>query len=85
MARLDFSSSDHVDAARFNRLLWDGLKGEDTPYPTTRSGRDLRKNRRRLLSEAIREEAKKKQQTARDSEASGTENPAERSGSSSSK
>lgn len=64
LAGMDFTSSDHVDAARFNRLLWAGLKGEDTPYPTTRSGRDLRKNRRHLLSEAIREQAKKQADSA---------------------
>lgn len=74
LAGMDFTSSDHVDAARFNRLLWAGLKGEDTPYPTTRSGRDLRKNRRHLLSEAIREQAKNKQ-TAQNSEVSTSENP----------
>jgi hypothetical protein len=60
---LDFTSSDHVDAARFNRILWAGLKGEDVPYPTVRSGLDLRKNRRRLLAKAAAEQAKRKQGT----------------------
>jgi DNA-binding beta-propeller fold protein YncE len=50
LAGMDFTKSDHLNAARFNRILWAGLKGEDTPYPTTRSGRDLRNNRAPLLT-----------------------------------
>jgi hypothetical protein len=61
MQGLDFTSSDHVDAARFNRILWAGLKGEDVPYPTVRSGLDLRKNRARLLAKVAKEQAKQKQ------------------------
>lgn len=37
----DFSAEDHLDTARFNRVLWQGLKG-DAPYPALRSGKDLR-------------------------------------------
>ena len=40
---LDFSREDLNDPATFNRILWEGLMG-DKPYPTTRSGADLRKN-----------------------------------------
>jgi DNA-binding beta-propeller fold protein YncE len=47
---LDFSTEDHLDAARFNRVLWQGLKGDAVPYPS-RSGADLRQNRRGLLEE----------------------------------
>jgi DNA-binding beta-propeller fold protein YncE len=47
---LDFTRSDHVDTSRFNRVLWAGLKGEDVPYPSARSGRNLRGNRHKLLS-----------------------------------
>lgn len=70
MQGLDFTSSDHVDAARFNRILWAGLKGEDVPYPAVRSGVDLRKNRGRLLAKAAKEQAKQKhrEQAARWSE-----------------
>ena len=64
MAGLDFSRSDHLDSARFNRLLWAGLKGEDTPYPTTRSGSDLRRNRQRLLAETIREQERRKAESS---------------------
>lgn len=39
---LDFSREDLNDPATFNRILWEGLMG-DKPYPTTRSGADLRK------------------------------------------
>ena len=38
---MDFSQEDRVDPKRFNRVLWEGLMG-DKPYPTTRSGSDLR-------------------------------------------
>ncbi len=33
---LDFSGEDRVDADKFNRILWRGMKG--TPYPTERTG-----------------------------------------------
>lgn len=50
-AGFDFSSEDKLDSARFNLVLWKGMKGEDQPYPTERNGRDLRKNRQKLLKE----------------------------------
>ena len=49
---LDFSRSDHANTGRFNRVLWAGLLGDDTPYPVTRSGRDLRNRRREVLAAA---------------------------------
>jgi DNA-binding beta-propeller fold protein YncE len=64
MQGLDFTRSDQADTARFNHILWIGLKGEDVPYPTTRSGLDLRKNRQRLLAAAIEDQMRKKQQAA---------------------
>ena len=48
---MDFSVEDHVDPAKFNRIVWYGLVGENVPYPTTRDGRDLRDNRKELLKE----------------------------------
>jgi hypothetical protein len=45
----DFKHPDHLDPS-FNRTLWSGMKGEDVPYPTKRSGRNLRKNRESLLA-----------------------------------
>jgi DNA-binding beta-propeller fold protein YncE len=48
----DFSAEDKLDSAQFNLVLWNGLKGEDQPYPTERDGRDLSKNRKRLLRES---------------------------------
>ena len=39
---LDFSAEDRVDSARFNLVLWQGMIGEDQPYPYERSGRNLR-------------------------------------------
>jgi DNA-binding beta-propeller fold protein YncE len=44
----DFHDADRIDAEAFNRVLWEGTMG-DLPYPTTRSGLDLRKNRAQLL------------------------------------
>jgi hypothetical protein len=48
---MDFSKADHVDPVAFNRVVWKGLKG-DQPYPTIRSGADLRQNRTELLRTA---------------------------------
>jgi DNA-binding beta-propeller fold protein YncE len=45
----DFSAEDKLDSDRFNLVLWNGLKGDDQPYPSDRSGRDLRKHRAALL------------------------------------
>jgi Phosphoesterase family len=38
---MDFSQEDRVDTQKFNRIIWEGLMG-DRPYPTRRSGVDLR-------------------------------------------
>jgi YVTN family beta-propeller protein len=51
MKGFDFSVEDHLDSARYNRILWKGLMG-DRPYPTVRDGRDLRLNRDVLLRQA---------------------------------
>lgn len=45
---MDFSVEDHLDAAKYNRILWAGTMG-DKPYPAMRSGQDLRANRTQLL------------------------------------
>ena len=45
----DFSREDRVDAAKYNLVQWQGLVGENVPYPSVRDGRDLRKNRAALL------------------------------------
>jgi YVTN family beta-propeller protein len=47
----DFSAEDKLDSQSFNMILWNGLKGESTPYPSERDGRDLRKHRSELLRE----------------------------------
>jgi hypothetical protein len=44
----DFSREDRIDSGKFNRVIWQGLMG-DKPYPTERSGADLRQNRQQLL------------------------------------
>ena len=43
----DFSSEDRLDTARFNSALWQGLGSG--PEPTTRDGRNLRKDRQDLI------------------------------------
>jgi len=55
MGGLDFTIEDNLDEPRFNRALWAGLRGEIVPYPTSRSGLDLRENRQRLLDEHRRQ------------------------------
>jgi DNA-binding beta-propeller fold protein YncE len=49
MSSFDFKHSDHLNSAAFNRALWQGLRGDTVPYPTVRTGRNLRKNRKALL------------------------------------
>src|SRR5262249_5774218 len=44
----DVHDADQIDAEAFNRVLWEGTMG-DIPYPTTRSGKDLRGDRAQLL------------------------------------
>jgi DNA-binding beta-propeller fold protein YncE len=48
---LDFTHEDNVNPDKFNRIVWEGLHG-DKPYPTVRSGLDLRRNRSLLLKKA---------------------------------
>ncbi|HVH85891.1 MAG TPA: alkaline phosphatase family protein [Terriglobales bacterium] len=54
----DFHDADRIDAEAFNRVLWKGIMG-NMPYPTVRSGLDLRNHRTELLKQW--EAAKKKQ------------------------
>lgn len=49
MKGLDFSVEDRLDTNRFNRALWEGLKGKSIPYPERRDGRNLRHHRQKLL------------------------------------
>jgi YVTN family beta-propeller protein len=46
---MNFTFEDKVDSSSFNRILWAGTMG-DRPYPSTRSGADLSKNRPTLLA-----------------------------------
>ncbi|MCM0081826.1 beta-propeller fold lactonase family protein [Geomonas sp. Red32] len=46
---MDFSSEDKFNFARYNRILWKGLMA-GKPYPAGPTGKDLRKNRKELLS-----------------------------------
>jgi DNA-binding beta-propeller fold protein YncE len=40
------------DVNKFNRIIWEGLHGSKVPYPTVRSGADLRQNRALILKKA---------------------------------
>ena len=48
---MDFRVEDHLDTPKFNRVLWQGTMG-NKPYPSYRSGADLRANRQQLLHPA---------------------------------
>jgi DNA-binding beta-propeller fold protein YncE len=56
-------ADDLKDPAQFNRIIWTGLKG-DEPYPTVRSGLDLRNNRAALLKKAGIEQSAAKPHSA---------------------
>jgi DNA-binding beta-propeller fold protein YncE len=47
---MDFSVEDHLDSAKFNRVVWQGVMGANKPYPYFRTGEDLSKNRTELLA-----------------------------------
>ena len=47
----NFDRADQVDAAKYNLIQWQGLVGEDVPYPAVRDGRDLSKHRKALLKQ----------------------------------
>jgi len=47
-AGMDFSAEDRIDFDRYNHILWEGLMGSK-PYPSFRSGLDLRSNRQERL------------------------------------
>jgi hypothetical protein len=51
MAGQNFAEEDHLDTAAFNLALWRGMKGE-APYPTSRDGVDLSRNRPERLAAA---------------------------------
>jgi DNA-binding beta-propeller fold protein YncE len=48
LKNFNFHDADRLDTVEFNRILWQGIMG-NVPYPTVRSGLDLRKNRAQLL------------------------------------
>jgi hypothetical protein len=48
-AGFNFSRADQLDAPRYNLIQWQGLMGEQIPYPSEREARDLSKNRKALL------------------------------------
>ncbi len=55
---LDFNVEDRVDSAKFNLILWNGLKDGGEPYPEERNGRDLRKNRAAVLRDSQPQKSK---------------------------
>ncbi len=57
---MDFSVEDHLDSAKFNRVVWTGVMDNKT-YPSFRSGADLRTNRAALLASYHAAQAKQAQ------------------------
>jgi YVTN family beta-propeller protein len=57
----DFSDADRIDADAFNRILWQGSMGDNTPYPTVRSHQNLRQNRAQLIKQWQNNKAQSKQ------------------------
>ena len=50
-AEFDFSKEDNLkDPEKFNRIIWEGLK-VNVPYPSTRSGANLRKDRKHIQTQ----------------------------------
>jgi DNA-binding beta-propeller fold protein YncE len=47
---MDFDDADLVDGATFNHVLWKGMMG-NRPYPSRPTGKDLSRNRDRLLAD----------------------------------
>jgi DNA-binding beta-propeller fold protein YncE len=48
-AGFNFDRADQIDAPKYNLIQWQGLVGENVPYPEQRSALDLRKHRAALL------------------------------------
>ena len=46
----NFEVEDKLNPEAFNRILWTGIKGDNVPYPTERSRKNLSQNRSQLLS-----------------------------------
>jgi DNA-binding beta-propeller fold protein YncE len=62
---MDFSIPDHLDTAKYNRVLWTGTMG-DKSYPVERSGANLREGRAQLLKQYAQEQEKPAVSTAGD-------------------
>jgi DNA-binding beta-propeller fold protein YncE len=70
---MDFTDADRVDGGLFNRILWKGMMGHK-PYPAAPTGKDLRQNReklltdyhRSLLQEAVQKPGAQKPETNKD-------------------
>lgn len=46
----DLSREDRVGAAKYNLIQWQGVMGENVPYPTVLGGRDLSEDRNALVT-----------------------------------
>ena len=63
MGGQNFEVEDDLETDDFNEAIWTGLRGEGVPYPHVRHGKDLRRNRERLLDQHFRELARDQRQT----------------------
>lgn len=50
MAGQDFDKEDDLDTVDYNLVLWQGMKGKHTPYPSERNGADLSHHREQFLA-----------------------------------
>jgi DNA-binding beta-propeller fold protein YncE len=50
--KLNFNRPDANNPAVYNRILWAGIAGDETPFPDRATGRDLSKNRQALLQKS---------------------------------
>lgn len=54
---MDFSAEDRIDFDGYNHILWTGLMG-NKPYPEESTGKDLRRNRTKLLAKYQKKQRK---------------------------
>ena len=73
---MDFSAEDRINFDQYNHILWSGLMGSK-PYPSVRSGLDLRENRAQLLQHF---RATNAEQTSNQESQESTRKPAEGTG-----
>jgi hypothetical protein len=57
--RFNFRRPDALDAAAFNRVLWRGIKGESTPYPSREASRQAEREDEGKMAKTVSDTARK--------------------------